>query len=540
MNTERKLLVVDDEKYICDACTRIFGVQGFDVDTSTDSTEGLSRALDTSYDAILLDMKMPLLDGVGFLEELRKEESKRQSPATKVIVITGYPDERLMAASKRLGVMDYIPKPFKPNEIKDAVRRVVEESSVCNLPTESSDSALAQLTEQLSHVSNSLFFEESWVKVLSDDAACVGAVLPLSVSSKITNVQLPHEGDVVTAGLPLAQFSLENAEPFTVLSPLSGIVSQVNDSLRQAENGLWTSPCEKAWIACIQPTDFTKNIAKCETRRAAYLSTNEEKLRGETEILEKLGCEVEKICELSMTAAERVLANETPVVLIDADSYGTEGPAIVSSILSKLPKTKVIVLGDEEGTLEQEYRQNRILFYALNPFKDMEIIEILDAAFKNPISIPTRKKSSSEFSSAISKIRITNRHGRKVSLIAEEDLLLNYCGVGRNLIDILLNEGCPVEVFLKGEGDVLGEICEETKWAEKTVLLQAKRMGRIPGTVICDNAPEWNKILGSLATAQITRLSLQPSTIEDEPTLALDARTVTALSKKLVKTMFEQ
>ena len=61
-----RLLVVDDEEAICEGCRRILTRQGFAVEKTSDPVEGLDRATNTDYAAILLDIKMPAHDGIGF------------------------------------------------------------------------------------------------------------------------------------------------------------------------------------------------------------------------------------------------------------------------------------------------------------------------------------------------------------------------------------------------------------------------------------------------------------------------------------------
>ena len=117
---DMRLLVVDDEDTICRGCQRIFSREGFRVETSADAQEGLELAEGNDYAAILLDLKMPGMDGIRFLEELRKTK-----PDVPVIIMTGYGDVPSAASAMRLGAADYITKPFKPEEITQAVRRLL-------------------------------------------------------------------------------------------------------------------------------------------------------------------------------------------------------------------------------------------------------------------------------------------------------------------------------------------------------------------------------------------------------------------------------
>ena len=74
MADSHALLVVDDEAVVCQACQRIFSRQGFTVDVNTDARQGLVWAADREYEIILLDIKMPVIDGIQFLEQLREKK----------------------------------------------------------------------------------------------------------------------------------------------------------------------------------------------------------------------------------------------------------------------------------------------------------------------------------------------------------------------------------------------------------------------------------------------------------------------------------
>ena len=120
MSAEPTLLVVDDEEAICEGCRRIFSRQGFDVRKCSNASQGLDLAKQTDYSAILLDIKMPEMDGLHFLEALRKEK-----PEVPVVLMTGYPSIPNAASAIRLGASDYVTKPFTPEEISQAVHRLL-------------------------------------------------------------------------------------------------------------------------------------------------------------------------------------------------------------------------------------------------------------------------------------------------------------------------------------------------------------------------------------------------------------------------------
>jgi formate/nitrite transporter len=121
-----KILIIDDEEIVLKSCRRIFEAEGFDVVTTNNPQEGLQLASDTSFDVILVDWMMPGLDGMDVVEEL-----DRRSPNSAMVMISGYPTVGRATEAMKRGAMDYVAKPFKPEEIllavKKAVRRKVTE-----------------------------------------------------------------------------------------------------------------------------------------------------------------------------------------------------------------------------------------------------------------------------------------------------------------------------------------------------------------------------------------------------------------------------
>jgi formate/nitrite transporter len=120
------MLIIDDEEIVLRSCRKIFEAEGFDVVTTASPQEGLKLASDASFDVILVDWMMPGFDGMDVVEEI-----DRRSPNSAVVMISGYPSVGRATEAMKRGAMDYVAKPFKPEEIalvvKKAVRRKVTE-----------------------------------------------------------------------------------------------------------------------------------------------------------------------------------------------------------------------------------------------------------------------------------------------------------------------------------------------------------------------------------------------------------------------------
>ena len=116
-----RILVVDDEEIVIRSCLRILADGDYEVDAVQDGLEALRKIEDSQYDVLILDIKMPKIDG---LEVLRRV--KEAHPDIDVIMITGLSDIETAVRSMKLGALDYLPKPFDPDELKMVVARALE------------------------------------------------------------------------------------------------------------------------------------------------------------------------------------------------------------------------------------------------------------------------------------------------------------------------------------------------------------------------------------------------------------------------------
>lgn len=114
-----RILVIDDESRIREACILVLSDKGFEVAAAPDGETGLQMIEEKHYDIILVDLMMPTISGFDVLSEVRSHH-----PDTVVIVITGYATLEHSIEAMKKGAFDFIPKPFTP----DQLRAVVEKS----------------------------------------------------------------------------------------------------------------------------------------------------------------------------------------------------------------------------------------------------------------------------------------------------------------------------------------------------------------------------------------------------------------------------
>ena len=123
-SSRERVLVVDDARSIRDFITEyILAPRGFEILTATDGLEGLRLAFDKRPDLMIVDVQMPNMDGLEMLRRLRLR--RITIPA---ILITAHSSEKVAIEALRMGVRDYVLKPFDVKEMAEAIDRALRES----------------------------------------------------------------------------------------------------------------------------------------------------------------------------------------------------------------------------------------------------------------------------------------------------------------------------------------------------------------------------------------------------------------------------
>jgi Response regulator containing CheY-like receiver, AAA-type ATPase, and DNA-binding domains len=116
-----RVLLVDDETDFIDTMVKRFGIRKMPVVAASSGKEALERVAEQEFDVVILDMRMPGMDGLETLKEIR-----RVSPLTEVIMLTGHASLETGMQGMNLGAYDYILKPADFDELLDKVRKAYE------------------------------------------------------------------------------------------------------------------------------------------------------------------------------------------------------------------------------------------------------------------------------------------------------------------------------------------------------------------------------------------------------------------------------
>lgn len=119
---EARILVVDDEATPRMAITRALNLMGYKADAAASGAQALERLAATPYDLMLLDLRMPGLDGVEVMKRVREAY-----PNTLIIILTAHATLESAVVAVKSGATDYLLKPCSIREIGDAVARALEQ-----------------------------------------------------------------------------------------------------------------------------------------------------------------------------------------------------------------------------------------------------------------------------------------------------------------------------------------------------------------------------------------------------------------------------
>ena len=120
-----RILIIDDEPAIRRALTESLEYEKYQVESAVDGKAGLKRILDESFDVVMLDIKMPKMDGMEVLEKAIKEQ-----PDLPIIMISGHGTLETAVEAVKKGAFDYIDKPLDLNRVLITIRNALEKSDL--------------------------------------------------------------------------------------------------------------------------------------------------------------------------------------------------------------------------------------------------------------------------------------------------------------------------------------------------------------------------------------------------------------------------
>ena len=114
------VLLVDDDPSIRLLCTKILGMKGLEVHTASDGEEAIRKVAAGDYRIVLLDLKLPGMDGIECLKRLKAEGCRAD-----IVMVTGYGNVPTAVEAMKMGARDFIEKPFQPEDLLSMVEDIL-------------------------------------------------------------------------------------------------------------------------------------------------------------------------------------------------------------------------------------------------------------------------------------------------------------------------------------------------------------------------------------------------------------------------------
>ncbi len=138
MNTQKRVMVVDDEEAVRLSWSRFLSELDYEVTTAEDGGKAISRLSQEPVDVVVADLRMPGVDGLELLDWLHEAQ-----PDTRFILMTGYGDDDVERRARELGAFDYLDKPVSP----DVLSAVITAATVEEERKARAEKALAEAAE---------------------------------------------------------------------------------------------------------------------------------------------------------------------------------------------------------------------------------------------------------------------------------------------------------------------------------------------------------------------------------------------------------
>jgi CheY-like chemotaxis protein len=259
-NTNEKssahILIIDDEEIVHASLKRILGRLGHTVTGVFSAENGLDLIEKERFDLVMVDLMMPKMNGIQFLESLAK--NFRRIP---VIMITGYPTIGTAVKALRLGAVDYVAKPFTRKEITSPVQRALS----VDVDTISIPDLVEQPIKKEDLVPNDVVVlpRHSWAKFMQDGTFQMGIECSFMQSCEnITEVSLPDEMDLIEQGYIGLYVVMKTGEEHGVAMPLSGQVLSINQEAMENPSQI----DDTRWLIRIIPSHLEEELKRLVKR----------------------------------------------------------------------------------------------------------------------------------------------------------------------------------------------------------------------------------------------------------------------------------
>ncbi len=122
----KHILLIDDDELVLRSIARFFKSQGYNVEVAKNADEASKKIENSSFDLIITDIKMPGINGLEAIKRIRELNNRYNRSPVPEVIITGYIDTKTEQEAEKLGITDYLYKPFAITDIMNVVQQKLE------------------------------------------------------------------------------------------------------------------------------------------------------------------------------------------------------------------------------------------------------------------------------------------------------------------------------------------------------------------------------------------------------------------------------
>ncbi len=348
----QKILVVDDEKTVCDSIKKILSRKGYEVDNTLNADEAVKMIGEANYDLVITDLMMPKISGMELLQLV-----KEHYPELEVVVVTGYASIDTAVEATKLGAADYLPKPFTPGELTEITRKALErrsknrESQSKSKNTDEKDDVsdiidvdMPFSESEVAHSTSREFVEnlthsdiQQTKKVQKKTAYCILGQRECR--------RLVLEGKECAGECPIVKKERERAaKAVKKISVHSQDIIDVDMPFNMSDVEKFTSA---DYINCLDSSDIPRAAlyGRDATAKHNVLVVDDEPIvcHSLRRILNKQSCQVDEAFDID-AALQKMRLNKFDLIFLDFKMPKSSGMEVLKTIKKLYPDTPVIMI----------------------------------------------------------------------------------------------------------------------------------------------------------------------------------------------------
>lgn len=376
-----KILVVDDESTICDSVKKILSRKGFTVENTLNATDAIEKIKKEKFDIVITDLMMPNVSGMELLELVKK-----YYPEIDVLVITGYATMDSAVKATKLGALDYIQKPFTPNELTERIQKAIE---IRNFKKHNSDFAKKNENKKVGELIDvdMPFKVEEIEKATSEEFVGKLTRTDIPISRKFVVTAFCQKGEreckVFTKTkseckgecIELKKERKTMLKKGSSLSRTEGLIDvDMPFNLQEIENEIGSD-----YLDCMDRSDFPRAAlyGKNAEARKSVLVVDDEPIvcHSVRRILSRQNCTVEEAFDIEV-AQKKIMNNKYDLIFLDLKMPKKDGMDVLANIKRNYPDTPVIMITGY-GSIEKAIEATKLGAYQFipKPFTPEELKE---------------------------------------------------------------------------------------------------------------------------------------------------------------------